>query len=255
MAKRINVLGVGISVTNIGHSIDLIRSWIYSGEKQYICVTGVHGVMESQGDESLRSIHNRSGLTVPDGRPLYWLGRLEGHAEMGPVPGELFSLEVCESAAREGWSIYLYGGAEGVAQDLASTLTARFPGLNVVGAYTPPFRPLNASEETNLVSEVDSLKPDIFWVGLSTPKQERFMAEYLPKLNTKVMMGVGAVFDYHTGRISRTPEPLRRLGLAWLYRLGCEPKRLWRRYVYSNPRFVGGVIAQRTGLKRFPSVS
>ena len=113
MPKRVNVLGVGISVTNIEHTVDSIRDWICAGEKHYVCVTGVHGVMESQGDEALRGIHNKSGLTVPDGRPMYWLGRLEGHAEMGPVPGELLSLAVCEAAAKEGWSMYFYGGGEG----------------------------------------------------------------------------------------------------------------------------------------------
>lgn len=254
MSKRINVLGVGVSVTNMKGTLKSIEGWIHKDQKHYICVTGVHGVMESLSDSALKDIHNRSGLTVPDGRPLFWLGRLAGNRTMGPVPGEQLSLALCEKAAREGWRLFFYGGGDSVAQQLASALTDIYPGLNVVGSWSPPFRPLNANEERALIEQVKQAKPDIIWIGLSTPKQERFMAEFLPKLDTKVMIGFGAVFDYHTGRISRTPEFIRSVGMAWFYRLCCEPRRLWKRYLINNPKFVGCVLAQKLGIREYPMI-
>ncbi len=247
-----NILGVGVSAINMEMALQHIESIIVRGEKGYICVTGVHGVMESQRDPDLRVILNRATLCTPDGMPLVWLGKYVGKfQQMDRVYGPDLMLAVCGHSETTGFRHFFYGGADGVAQDLAEALRARFPKLNVVGTYTPPFRPLNQEEERDLRGLVKRTKPDIFWVGLSTPKQERFMAEFIHKLDTRVMIGVGAAFDFHSGRVRQAPRWIQRSGLEWLYRLSQEPKRLWRRYLYNNPAFIYKVVCQLLGLTHY----
>jgi len=248
---RANVLGVGVSAINLDTALARIVHALGSKTKGYICVTGVHGVSEAQNDPALRAILNRAFLNTPDGIPTVWVGRLQGFREMDRVYGPDLMLAVCKYTAGRGYNHFLYGGAEGVANELRRRLEARFPGIRVVGTYTPPFRPLNAVEAEDLLRRVAAAKPDIFWVGLSTPKQEKFMAEYWQKLQTTLMVGVGAAFDFHTGRVRQAPRWMQRSGLEWLYRLGCEPRRLWRRYLKNNPLFVLRILGQLTGFRRY----
>src|ERR1700691_1758793 len=168
--KRINVLGVGLSAINLDLALAAIDSALAQKSKGYICITGVHGVMEAQRDENLRAILNGAFLNTPDGMPMVWLGRMNGAREMGRVYGPDLMLLVCELARKKGYTHFLYGGAEGAAQELQRKLEARFPGIKIVGTYPPPFRPLNAAEEDELIRAVSEKKPDILWVGLSTPK-------------------------------------------------------------------------------------
>jgi len=146
---------------------------------------------------------------------------------------------------------YLYGGAPGVAKQLTQVLSRKYPDSEVVGTYCPPFRPLSTNEQSDLLNHVNDLQPDIMWIGLSTPKQERFMAEYLPRLDTTLMIGVGAAFDFHTGRINDSPDWVKQMGLQWMHRLIQEPSRLWRRYLINNPTFAWNAILQLTGMKTF----
>lgn len=250
--SRVNVLGVGVSVLNLTTALAAIAEAVRQRRKGYVCVTGVHGVMESQGDSALRQIHNRAFLVTPDGMPMVWMGKFAGHREMSRVYGPDLMLDVCRWSEASGCRHFFYGGAPGVAQQLCDRLVARFPKLQVVGCYTPPFRPLNETELADLQSAVRQTKPDIFWVGLSTPKQERFMAQYLPLLDATLMIGVGAAFDFHAGRTRQAPRWMQRSGLEWFFRLCTEPRRLWRRYLKNNPLFAIGVIGQLTGLKRYP---
>jgi N-acetylglucosaminyldiphosphoundecaprenol N-acetyl-beta-D-mannosaminyltransferase len=247
---RVNVLGVGISPTHMAETVAVIQTWIDRGKRHYVCVTGVHGVMQCQEDEELRRIHHASGLTVPDGMPLVWAGRLHGFSCMGRVFGPDLMLEVCRSSVNRGYTHFLYGGDAGVAEELERSLVQRFPNLKIVGTFTPPFRPLNRGEEDQLIEQVAQAKPDIFWVGLSTPKQERFMAAYLPRLDTKVMLGVGAAFDFHTGRAKDAPGWMKKTGLQWLHRLSQEPKRLWKRYLINNPLFIYKITLQMVKKRR-----
>ena len=253
MMKRVNVLGVGISVLNLRTALDAIAAAVRARRKGYICVTGVHGVMEAQDDDKFKKILNDAFLCTPDGMPMVWAGKLNGHSEMGRVYGPDLLLEVCAWSETSGAKHFFYGGADGVAELLAQKLKNKFPKLEVVGTFTPPFRALNADEEIKLREQVAIAPPDILWVGLSTPKQEKFMAEFLPKLDVTLMIGVGAAFDFHSGRVRQAPRWMQRGGLEWIYRLGCEPRRLGKRYFRNNPLFVLKYSIQLTGLKKFPS--
>jgi N-acetylglucosaminyldiphosphoundecaprenol N-acetyl-beta-D-mannosaminyltransferase len=250
--KRVNVLGVGISVIHRRLAAELVLEALAQRRRGYICVTGVHGVMEAQADSRVREVLNRSFLCTPDGMPMVWMGRLRGHRGMGRVYGPDLMLDVCEASARRGFAHFFYGGARGVAEELRSKLTGCFPGLRVVGTFEPPFRPLNAQEAETLKRQVEACQPDMMWVGLSTPKQEKFMAEYLPKLSVTLMAGVGAAFDFHTGRLKQAPRWMQNAGLEWVFRLCMEPRRLWRRYLTNNPRFVALALTQLLGLRHYP---
>ena len=248
---RANVLGVGVHAINMPGVLAVFQRAIEERIRGYVCVTGVHGIMEAQKNPAFRSILNGSLLTTPDGMPTVWVGKRQGHSQMRRVFGPDMMLEVCAMSVEKGYTHFLYGGTDGVAEQLKASLVRNFPGLRIVGTCTPPFRPLNETEREALKSQIASLKPDIFWVGLSTPKQERFMAEYLPQLETLVMVGVGAAFDVHTGRIQDAPHWMKTAGLQWLHRLAQEPRRLWRRYLYNNPRFVLKMTSQLLGLSKY----
>lgn len=249
--SRVNVLGVGISAINLELALAAIEQALVEKRKGYICVTGVHGVMEAQKDEELRRIFNRSFLTTPDGMPMVWAGRLAGLPQISRVYGPDLMLLVCEHSREKGHSHFLLGGKAGVAPELKRRLEERFPGLKIVGTYTPPFRPLTPAEEEDLIHRIGEVKPDIIWVGISTPKQERFMAKYGDRLAATLLVGVGAAFDFHTGRLRQAPPWIQRSGFEWLFRLGCEPRRLWRRYLLNNPLFLLKSFSQITRLKKY----
>ena len=251
MTRRINVLGVGIDPLNLPAAVVAIGEAIRTRAQGYVCVTGVHGVSEAQDDPAFRAILNRALLNTPDGMPMVWLGRWRGRREMDRVYGPDLLLEVCRVSQEAGWRHFFYGGAPGVAAQLAASLQERFPKLIVAGTYTPPFRPLNESETAELRARVTEARPDIIWVGLSTPKQEAFMAAFLPRLDTTLMIGVGAAFDLLSGRVRQAPRWVQRSGFEWLYRLAQEPGRLWKRYLKNNPLFVWRVFLQLTGLRRY----
>lgn len=251
-AERVNVLGVGVSRLNMSKALARIDTFIQEGARTYVCVTGVHGVMESQRDPVLKRIHNRAGLVTPDGMPLVWLGRLHGVSDMDRVYGPDLLLALCEHSVDRGYRHFFFGGADGVAPKLAKRLQERFPGLQVAGTYTPPFRLLTADEEAALARTVEASRADVMWIGLSTPKQERFMASHVGRLAAPVMIGVGAAFDFHAGLKVQAPYWMQRSGLEWLFRLTTEPRRLWKRYLVNNPRFVLLTLAQLLRLRPFP---
>ena len=253
MTNRVNVLGVGISVLNSSSALEAIAAAVRERRKGYICVTGVHGVMEAQDDAGFKKILNGALLCTPDGMPMVWAGKLNGHHDMSRVYGPDLMLEVCAWSETSGAKHFFYGGAEGVAKLLVEKLKTKFPKLQVLGTFTPPFRALDLVEEKSLVAQIAATQPDILWVGLSTPKQEKFMAEFLPKLGVTLMIGVGAAFDFHSGRVRQAPRWMQRCGLEWLYRLGCEPRRLGGRYLRNNPRFVLKFLGQLTSIRKHPS--
>jgi len=251
-SARVNVLGVGVSAINLETALLRITQALERKEKGYVCITGVHGVSEAQSDPDFCQILNHSLLCTPDGMPLVWVGRLLGQKQMGRVYGPDLMLAMMEASERTGWRHFLYGGANGTAEALRQKLTARFPKLQIVGTYEPPFRPLNAQEQSALEEMVHGCQPDVMWIGLSTPKQERFMAEQLAKLDVNLMFGVGAAFDFHAGKVRQAPRWMQRSGLEWFFRLCCEPKRLWKRYFKNNPLFLVRIFCQFAGLKKYP---
>jgi N-acetylglucosaminyldiphosphoundecaprenol N-acetyl-beta-D-mannosaminyltransferase len=251
MADRLNVLGVGVSALNLDIAADTIEAWIRAGRREYVCVTGVHGVVESRRDPAIRAIHNAAGLVTPDGMPLVWLLHVAGHRAAGRVYGPNLMLLLLERSVSQGFTHFLYGATEETLAQLQTKLTKRFPGLRIVGRLAPPFRQLEPAEDREVVAAINAATPDFVWVGLSTPKQEIWMAEHRAQLDAKILLGVGAAFDFHAGRRRQAPRWMQRSGLEWLYRLCQEPRRLGRRYLYNNPRFVLEVLAQKIGLREY----
>jgi N-acetylglucosaminyldiphosphoundecaprenol N-acetyl-beta-D-mannosaminyltransferase len=183
--------------------------------------------------------------------PTVWLGRLHGHAEMRRVYGPDYMLAICQMSVARKYRHFLYGGGPGIVERLKDRLESAVPGIQIVGTHTPPYRPLTAEEERLLSAKVSLCQPDIFWVGLSTPKQEKFMAKYINRLDTKLMVGVGAAFDIHAGALGDATPWVKSCGLQWLDRLVREPRRLWRRYLFNNPRFLWKVLLQSCQLRDF----
>lgn len=249
---RFNVLGVSVSGMNLGVAVDAMLEAIRERRKGYICVTGVHGVIEAQDDPEFRRILNESFLTTTDGMPLVWLGRHHVGPEVDRVYGPDLMLLALGGMQSKGVRHFFYGGAPGVAEELQEKMLERFPEAVICGTYTPPFRPLTLDEEIELREVMRVHRPDIVWVGLSTPKQERFMAAYLATLPTVLMVGVGAAFDFHSGRVKQAPVWVQRSGFEWLYRMLAEPRRLARRYLVNNPRFLLLIALQLLGLRKYP---
>jgi N-acetylglucosaminyldiphosphoundecaprenol N-acetyl-beta-D-mannosaminyltransferase len=243
--ERVDVLGVGISAITPADALDEIARWIHDGEQHYVCVTGMHGVMEAQGDPELTRIHNDSGLTTPDGMPMVWASRYAGAKHVERVYGPDLMLAVCERAARDGWGCYLYGATDEVLDALRANLNDRFPALKIVGAYSPPFRPMTPEEDAAAVQAINDSGAQIVWVGLSTPKQERWMDAHVGKLHAPALVGVGAAFDMHAGNLRQAPRWMQRSGLEWFFRLVSEPRRLWRRYVINIPKFLFAIVRRR----------
>jgi N-acetylglucosaminyldiphosphoundecaprenol N-acetyl-beta-D-mannosaminyltransferase len=250
-----DVLGVKVSAINISRAVDTADRWIGAGQPGYICVTGVHGVMEAQKNHEFREILNRAMMNTPDGMPMSWVGHLQGFDDMDRVFGPDFMSAMCRLSLDRGFRHFLYGGRPGVAEKLKQMLEKKFPGLQVVGTYTPPFRDLNDEEEDTLLAQVRDTRPHVLWVGLSTPKQEIFMAQHVDRLQVPLLVGVGAAFDYHTGLIRDCSAWIKRAGFQWLHRLAQDPRRLWRRYLRNNPAFVWNITLQLLKLRHYPRTS
>jgi len=248
---KVNVLGVGVHAVNMHSAATILKSHIDTNGKGYVCLTGVHGVMEVQRDPSLKSIFSEALLVAPDGMPTVWMGHLQGFHTMERVFGPDLMLEIIGRNEFRDCVHFFCGGAPGVAESLREEMTRRFPWVKIAGTYAPPFRQMTVEEESELSTQIRLLRPDIVWVGLSTPKQEMFMARYLPMLDTKLMIGVGAAFLFHTGAIRDSPAWVKRAGLQWVHRFIQEPGRLWKRYLLNNPLFIFLVLLQFGGLKRY----
>lgn len=246
--RRVDILGLQISAVDLDSAAQEIQSWIEQRRTEYVCVSGVHGVMESQRDPELLRIHNSAGMVTPDGVPLVWCSRLAGATEVERVYGPDLMMRICADSVSHGWKHFFYGAAPGVAVQLAANLESKFPGLEVVGTYSPPYRELTPGETGDVVRMINSSRADILWIGLSTPKQERLMSQLRSRLEPSVLIGVGAAFDIHAGNLRQAPRWMQRSGLEWLFRLLMEPRRLWKRYLKANPAFVWRIVANRPQL-------
>ena len=243
------VAGVGISRTSYAEVVALCRSWSASRRSpswharlpqsaRYICVTSVHGVILAQDDPEVAEILNEADIVTPDGMPLVWAVRSFGWPQQQRVYGPTLMLELCRAAAETGQRIFLYGGRDDTLPLLTERLLEKFPALCVAGSYSPPFRPLTQEEDDRVQQVIRQADPDIVFVGISTPKQEKWMYAHRDCFPGITMIGVGAAFDFHAGRTRQAPAWMQGNGLEWLFRLAVEPARLWRRYLLITPRFL-----------------
>jgi N-acetylglucosaminyldiphosphoundecaprenol N-acetyl-beta-D-mannosaminyltransferase len=218
-----------------------------------VTVTGVHGVMEAVRNETIRAAHNRAGLVVPDGMPLVWLLRLAGYHGADRVYGPDLMLALLARSEVAGYRHYLYGSTSENLLRLEAALGQRCPRAAIAGRYAPPIRAAGAAEEPSVIGTINDSGADILWVGLSTPKQELWMDNHRACLTVPVVIGVGAAFDFHSGRLRQAPRFLQRAGLEWAFRLAMEPRRLALRYLRNNPAFLWLLLLQKLKLRDFPA--
>ncbi len=238
------VLGVPLALTDYERTMDWMDTVVAQRDRAYVSAAAVHLVMVAQEDEETRKAVEEAALVVPDGQPLVWALRALGH-EASRVYGPDLMARYCERSAKTGTRTYLYGGRnQGALVELALRLRHEYPGLQIVGGYSPPFRPLSEGEQQWVVDDVNRSRPDVVWVGIGQPKQEIWMREYRDRLDAPMLVGVGAAFDFHAGLVAQAPAWMQATGLEWVYRLAQEPKRVWRRYARYNPRFVAGFVRQ-----------
>lgn len=251
-ADWINVLGVRISAVDLPGAVARIERAIAEGRRDYVCIRDVHGVVRCRQDAALKAIHNRAFLVTPDGMPLVWALKWSGRRACGRVYGPDLMLALFDSGRRTGLRHFLYGATPDTLERLRAGLLHRFPDARIVGTHAPPFRALTASEEASVAEGINASGADVVWVGLSSPKQEYWMAQMRDRLAAGMLIGVGAAFDFHAGIKRQAPRFIQRSGFEWVFRLACEPRRLWRRYAVAVPSFIGLATAQLLGLMDFP---
>lgn len=253
------VLGIRISTTSYEEVAAVCRDWIANRRREaglqfaghYICVTSVHGIMMAMFDSAFKAELNNADIATPDGMPVVWALRSFGCKHQRRVYGPDLMLAVCEQAAREGHRIYLYGGQPDTLLRLQQKLARRFPSIVIAGAYSPPFRRLTLEEDSQITRSILDSDADIVFVGISTPKQEQWMSSHVKTLPGLVMLGVGAAFDFHAGRVRQAPLWMRQSGLEWLFRLMMEPRRLWKRYLLITPLFLPLWLMQKLRLLEY----
>jgi len=246
--ERANVLGVGVSAINMPMAVTQIRSWIERREANYVIAVPAHCVVECLRDERLREVYNCAGMVTPDGMPIAWILRLMGYRHVDRVYGPDLMLAVCEDSLRYGYRHFLYGGwPPHVVEKLADELRKRFPGIQIVGAHSPPWGSAAAREDGKITEMINATRPDIVWIGLGAAKEEYWAARHVGKLVAPVLIGVGAAFDFHSGVKPQAPRWMMRAGLEWFFRVLTEPRRLGPRYLRDNPVFIWHLLLQALG--------
>jgi N-acetylglucosaminyldiphosphoundecaprenol N-acetyl-beta-D-mannosaminyltransferase len=250
MHPRVNILGVHISAVNMDQALETIGGWIARREPNYVCVTPAHTVMDCHWNPGLRRVFNDSGLTTPDGMSMVWLLQMHGYRHVRRVYGADLLWEACRISAARGWRHYFYGGLPGVGEALGAVLQERFPDLQIAGCESPPFRALTTTEDHAISERIRLSRADVVWVGTGSPRQEQWMAAHVGKMDAPVLIGVGAAFDFLSGRKKQAPRWMQRSGMEWAFRLATEPRRLWRRYS-QYPLFLALLAAQSLGITRY----
>lgn len=244
-------MGIPLAISNYEEVVAWMQAVIDADARAYVTAAAVNLVMSAQEQPETMTAVLGATLAVPDGMPLVWALRALGHKQATRVYGPDLMLRFCAHAAAEGIPMYLYGGRDEAALELLRRrLRERFPSLDLVGGYSPPFRELTGAEEARVVADIESSEAKVVWVGTGQPKQERWMQRMRPRLSTPLLVGVGAAFDFHAGLVPQAPRWMQRNGLEWIYRLAREPRRLWRRYARYNPRFVAAFARQYTRERR-----
>jgi len=248
MAHRVetyDVLGVKISALDPFKAEEIIAAMIARRQKGYVCVAPVATVMDCQENPGYRQVINNADLVTPDGAPIAWLGRLAGHKAARRTYGPDLMLQLCDHGRALGWKHFFYGGTPGVCDKLEHCLKVQFPGLNVVGKFSPPFTAQAERLGQDVLGLINAAQPDIIWVGLGAPKQDFWNVLNRSELDAPVLIGIGAAFDFLSGMKPQAPRWMQTLGLEWLFRLCCEPRRLWRRYLVGNTHFLWLLLVNR----------
>ena len=238
MDKRYNLLGVSVSVTDVDRAYQTITRWIDRRDKQYICVCPVSTIVDCQKDERYKTIVNHAGMVTPDGMPVMWMGRLKGHPDIRRTYGPDLMRTVCRLGQERGIKHFFYGGTEETNARLVEQLKTEYPAIQIAGSYAPPFLACGELEKEVVLERIRQVRPDILWIGLGSPKQDYWMANHRERLDVPVLVGVGAAFDFLAGVKPQAPPWMQKSGLEWLFRLGSEPRRLWKRYLFGNTVFV-----------------
>ena len=246
---RLDVLGVQVSAIDIPIAVAEIDRWIRQGYRSYVTLTGVHGIMESVRSGEILRVHNEAGLVLPDGMPLVWLLWQGGFKFADRVYGPDLMPVLFNQSEETGYRHFLYGATPRTLALLKGNLKQKFPRAEIVGVHPPPFRSAGADEDEAVIEAINASAADIIWVGLSTPKQELWMAQHRHRLSAPVLIGVGAAFDFHAGLVRQAPRWLRRSGLEWIFRIAMQPRRLAKRYLRNNPTFLTLLVAERLGLR------
>jgi N-acetylglucosaminyldiphosphoundecaprenol N-acetyl-beta-D-mannosaminyltransferase len=238
-ARTREVARIAVAVTDYDGAMDEMDRLVETREPGYFCAAPVHALMVARGDPEMRNALQRATMVLPDGMPLVWAVNLLGERLRDRVYGPELMLRYSRRCAERGHRVWLYGGRDqGSLAQLALRMRQRDPGIQIVGGYSPPFRELTEDEEHTVVEQINEARPDVLWVGIGVPKQEKWMARMRDRLEVPVMCGVGAAFDFHSGRISQAPPWMQERGLEWIYRIAQEPRRLLPRYLWFNPLFV-----------------
>ncbi len=238
-----NILGVDIAAVNMRWLLDFTQKHIQDLAGDYLCVSNVHTTVTAYEDEAYRSVQNGGIMAIPDGGPLSAVGRRRGYPQMERVTGPDYMREILKISPERGYRHYFYGSTEETLEKLRRRIMADYPGIQIAGMYSPPFRPMAEEEDATLIKEINRANPDFLWVALGAPKQEKWMAAHQGRVDG-LMIGVGAGFDYLAGNIQRAPEWMQRLNLEWLYRLVQEPGRLFKRYWHTNVRFIWEAVVK-----------
>ena len=231
------ILGTNINVTTMGKTISYIEENLDALKGNYICVSNVHTTIMSYENSEYRKIQNGGAMALPDGKPLSIVSKKRGYTKAERVSGPDLMPEIFQLSQEKGWTHYFYGGSETTIRILGEKLKVQYPNMKIVGLYSPPYRILTEEEDYNIIEEINQLKPDFIWIGLGAPKQEQWMYEHKNKVQG-IMIGVGAAFDFLAGTTKRAPKWMQKMSIEWLYRLMADPKRLWKRYVITNSKFL-----------------
>lgn len=245
-----SVLGMKVSWTDYEHASNLILAWAAQRRSKYVCVATVNNVMEAYDSETFRQVMNQADLVTPDGMPVVWALRLSGQKNATRVYGPDLTQVLLERAAASGVPVGFYGTAPHVLERLVERVKRRYPALEVAYAFSPPFRPLTPAEDEDVIAAVNRSGARILFIGLNTPKQDVWMASHRDRVQA-VMVGVGAAFDFLAESKRQAPRWMMGIGLEWLFRLATEPRRLWKRYLKHNPRFVLFFTLQLLGVRRY----
>jgi UDPglucose 6-dehydrogenase len=246
-----SILGVAVNFVDYSSVLNTVVRWKETGSRQYICFATPHNVLLSQSDLALQAAQRKAALRLPDGIGIILAANLLGIKHRGRVSGPTLTLRICDEGRRHGLRHFFYGGLDGCAEETARRLGESYPGLQVAGAMSPRFGDLTPEEDAEVIREINATKADIIWIGLGSPKQEKWMASHLGLINCAAMISVGAALDFHAGRVPWAPEIVRRLGMEWAWRLAHEPRRLFRRYVLMGPPFLWNVALERYGLRTY----